>query len=338
MTLQQTRALAELEKAVASVGARLRSLQVADARLALDSDPQKQTADPPLTMWARVKKSLPTSLSLFSSGSPKPLVHVDDDAVTILPPADTATLEEGVIGDTLKERIAWHLDYLGKKDLLLNLDLRGVSGFDPEKHKRLRGCTLDESEARCWYKKTAESKHTAFKWADISIKSRTCVKNVAMAREEKVTSDRFIALSISIERMIDGIKIYSEPFAVHGEIITTTAGNRHDLSETDRNSLISTIVMSAGPLSSITSAAIIAVEKCDGGGLRVKYAITLRDAAATIAARKKLETFTTCTFATCTSIKITNWIKEPDDISAKVRSEEESWVRDQNSYKRFFYL
>jgi hypothetical protein len=321
MTLQQTRALAELEKAVASVGARLRSLQVADARLALDSDPQKQTADPPLTMWARVKKSLPTSLSLFSSGSPKPLV----------------TLEEGVIGDTLKEKIAWHLDYLGKKDLLLNLDLRGVSGFDPEKHKRLRGCTLDESEARCWYQKMAESKHTAFKWADISIKSRTCVQNVAMAREEKVTSDRFMALSISIERMIDGIKIYSEPFAVHGEIITTTAGNRHDLSETDRNSLISTIVMSAGPLSSITSAAIIAVEKCDGGGLRVKYAITLRDAAATIAARKKLETFTTCTFATCTSIKITNWIKEPDDISAKVRSEEESWVQDQNSYKRYFY-
>jgi hypothetical protein len=220
MTLQQTRALAELEKAVASVGARLRSLQVADARLALDSDPQKQTADPPLTMWARVKKSLPTSLSLFSSGSPKPLVHVDDDAVTILPPADTVTLEEGVIGDTLKEKIAWHLDYLGKKDLLLNLDLRGVSGFDPEKHKRLRGCTLDESEARCWYQKMAESKHTAFKWADISIKSRTCVQNVAMAREEKVTSDRFMALSISIERMIDGIKIYSEPFAVHGEIIT----------------------------------------------------------------------------------------------------------------------
>ena len=318
MTLQQTRALAELEKAVASVGARLRSLQVADARLALDSDPQKQTADPPLTMWARVKKSLPTSLSLFSSGSPKPLV----------------TLEEGVIGDTLKEKIAWHLDYLGKKDLLLNLDLRGVSGFDPEKHKRLRGCTLDESEARCWYQKMAESKHTAFKWANIS---RTCVQNFAMAREEKVTSDRFMALSISIERMIDGIKIYSEPFAVHGEIITTTAGNRHDLSETDRNSLISTIVMSAGPLSSITSAAIIAVEKCDGGGLRVKYAITLRDAAATIAARRKLETFTTCAFATCTSLKITNWIKEPDDISAKVRSEEESWVRDQNSYKRYFY-
>ena len=215
MTLQQARALAELEKAFTSVGERLRSVQA--------------------------------------------------------PPADTVTLEEGVIGDTLKEKIAWHLDYLGKKDLLLNLDLRGVSGFDPEKHKRLRGCTLDESEARCWYQKMAESKHTAFKWADISIKSRTCVQNVAMAREEKVTSDRFMALSLSIERMIDGIKIYSEPFAVHGEIITTTAGNRHDLSETDRNSLISTIVMSAGPLSSITSAAIIAVKKCDGGGLRVMY-------------------------------------------------------------------
>jgi hypothetical protein len=71
MTLQQARALAELEKAFTSVGARLRSeaadarlrsLQVADARLALDSDPQKQTADPPLTMWAR-------AVSLFSSGS-----------------------------------------------------------------------------------------------------------------------------------------------------------------------------------------------------------------------------------------------------------------------------
>jgi uncharacterized Ntn-hydrolase superfamily protein len=95
--------------------------------------------------------------------------------------------------------------------------------------------------------------------------------------------------------------------------------------------------MSAGPVRSITSAAIIAVKKCDGGGLRVKYAITLRAAAATLAARKKLETFTTCTFTTCTSIKITNWIKEPDDISAKVRSEVESWVHEQNSYKRYFY-